>query len=68
MATASRMSSALQPRDRSLAGSSQPLQNRTNGRCAGQPLDQLIADVARFEVGKDQRVARPATGLPGALL
>src|SRR5690606_16551243 len=34
----------------------QPLKERTDRRRAGEPLDQLVGDVAGIEIGKDENV------------
>ena len=51
-----KISSAEQPRERSLAGLARPCRNGPDGHRAAQPLDQFVADVGRLEVGKHQRV------------
>ena len=66
--TSSRSSCAEHPRERSLTGRRQALQQRSQRPGACQALGQLVGDVAGVEVGKDQHVGpardRTARRLP----
>ena len=59
-AMTSTMSSAEQPRDRSCTGRASPWSSGPIGPRAGQPLGQLVGDVAGVEVGEDQHVGAAA--------
>jgi hypothetical protein len=65
-ATTSTMSSTEHPRDRFVGRPPQALEDGAQGAGGGQPLDELVADVAASRSGTMRTFARPATGLPGA--
>ena len=51
-----KMSSAEQPRERSLAGFASPCRNGPMAIAPPKPFHQLVADVGGRQVGKDQRI------------
>jgi len=55
MATASTMSSALQPRDKSFAAY-QSLQDRPNGTRSGEPFRKFVSDVPGLKIGEDKHI------------
>ena len=67
MATTPTMSSAEQPRDRSLTGLAMPCRMGAVGVGAGEALDQLVADVAGLEVGEHEHVGLAGNGGAGSL-